>query len=572
MITDIAFNSTTSELKHIEMKELGKVVVLTGQNGSGKSRLIWALGEYLNTPESPNINGDIWTRESSQQHLLFTPVKFDFSRLDDSTLPAEIPGLFSPFVGSLHDIQDECMKGFFKLCYECHDSGILARGSSDFRGEILLDALNEIKVLIKQFLNADLEIDTSGLPRLFSMPVNQCWLSNGQNILLQMAICLTFCRKTLKDFVIFFDEPETYLHPKAAIDVLETIRRLVLLGEGQLFLATHSLPIIAHFGIETVFHFSNGTCKRARNALEPLMDSMLGDRDRRSRLMDFIAEPTVHAMSNYMVDCIMPAQIVMSSPSSDIQADQVLKSLRLGVLNRVLDYGAGAGRILPILVERLGLKNFRSTVDYYAFNVSEYTTQDIANSCKSKISKAYSWEFEPSKKRYFDNRNRLECCSYFDIVLMCNVLHEIHPKLWMGLFGTSGLITNLIHQNGSLYILEDLIMYNGECAHSYGFIVMLPCGMKTMFSVENADKQFKIGRSKDNEDRFSCYGISKDNCASVSIQSIKKAFCQMAKNHEDYITLIRNKNPETADYWKGLKLGYHLQQYANISLYQNAIS
>jgi predicted ATPase len=122
------------------------------------------------------------------------------------------------------------------------ESGLLAQRLEDAH------AFNRV---LEKFLGARIEcgLDARGRPLAFFrgrrfLPEE---LSEGEQILIIWTILLHRQKEHLRGAVVTIDEPENHLHPDACIRALDALRSDDILGpEGQIWLATHSVPLIAY--------------------------------------------------------------------------------------------------------------------------------------------------------------------------------------------------------------------------------------------------------------------------------------------------------------------------------------
>lgn len=133
---------------------------------------------------------------------------------------------------------------------------------------------------------------------------------------------------------------------------------------------------------------------------------------------------------------------------------------------RILDYGAGKGRLISNIVDldEVNQEKLIEKIDYIAFD----KFADDKEYCESALIKAYG----TCEKRYFNDFSNLLSVydkGSFDVVIMCNVLHEIDPKDWLKLFQNEGTISSLLSENGILLLVEDHQIPIGEKAYQKVF-------------------------------------------------------------------------------------------------------
>ena len=202
-----------------------------------------------------------------------------------------------------------------------------------------------------------------------------------------------------------------------------------------------------------------------------MLSSLLGDEEEIEKLQDFIGLPAQLALNRYAYECLFePATVITGK--DDPQILQIRKQLgdfkKYGQV-KILDYGAGKGRLLANISENLGNnpKEFVEKFDYIAFDKFECDRIE----CEKLLEKLYT----SSSNRYFNNQMHLltnHDGNSFDIVIMSNVLHEIDPLQWINLFRQDGEITSLLNDSGILLLVEDTQVPVGEMAYQNGFIVL----------------------------------------------------------------------------------------------------
>ena len=140
----------------------------------------------------------------------------------------------------------------------------------------------KLQNLLFKLLGITLTRNKDSDPVIFGLPIEKAQLSDGQSVLLQLALAIHAQETNLKDLIIIMDEPENHLHPFAVIEVIEKIRSLVT--DGQIWIATHSIPILSHFGAEYIWFMENGSIEYAggKNSRK-VLTSLLGSDDEQAR-------------------------------------------------------------------------------------------------------------------------------------------------------------------------------------------------------------------------------------------------------------------------------------------------
>jgi hypothetical protein len=355
------------------------------------------------------------------------------------------------------------------------------------------------------------------------------------------------------------DEPENHLHPSVIINTIERIRKCVT--NGQIWIATHSIPLLAHFDPSFIWYVENGKIKHAGKIPEKVFQSLLGNADEVSKLQDFISLPAQYATSRYAFDSLFEPHSVTTGPN-DPQTYQIrgelLKLSSTGKL-RILDYGTGKGRLISniIDIDENDQSKLLENIDYIAYD--KYSADK--EQCKSVLSKAY----KDSDKRYFNDFDSLLSVydkGTFDVIIMCNVLHEIDPKDWLSLFKEGGTISKLLSDNGILLLVEDQQIPIGEKAYTKGFLVMDTPHLKELFKIKESDTDFCYFDQK-NDGRLKAHLIPKRYLIRIDENSRKKAIESLSDTAKENILKIRNG---TCSYQNGKLHGFWTQQFANAQL------
>ena len=152
----------------------------------------------------------------------------------------------------------------------------------------------------------------------------------------------------------------------------------------------------------------------------------------------------------------------------------------------------------------------------------------------------------------------------FDIVVMCNVLHEIDPKEWLELFKEEGDITPLLKDDfGMLLHVEDMLLPVGEKAYKNGFVVLDTPHIKELFQLRSNDFQYFTSDEAKFKDLLKAHLIPKNNLAKITEETRKKTLEAIKKTAKDEIKRIRDAAP---NYKNGKKHAFWIQQFANSSL------
>lgn len=150
----------------------------------------------------------------------------------------------------------------------------------------------------------------------------------------------------------------------------------------------------------------------------------------------------------------------------------------------------------------------------------------------------------------------------FDVVIMCNVFHEIEPNQWLDLFRHEGTVTSLLSENGILLLVEDQQMPIGEMAHQKGFLVLDTPQIKELFKISECDTDFKF-YDKYGDGRLKAHYLPKRVLAQIDTTSKIKALKSLSKNAKDNILNIRTMEK---NYKNGKLHGLWTQMFTNAQL------
>jgi predicted ATPase len=417
----------------------------------------------------------------------------------------------------------------------------------------------KLEDIISIFLNTKITRTINDEATLFGFPMGQSNLSDGQKILLQFCLAIYSQQESLNDLILVLDEPENHLHPSVIIETIERI--LSCVTDGQIWIATHSIPLLAHFDPSLIWFVEQNKISHAGRIPEKVLESLLGNEDEVAKLQDFISLPSQYASSRYAYESLFEPGVVMTSPedSQSLQIRNDLLALSSNGKLRILDYGVGKGRLISNItdLELNQQTKLLDIIDYIGFDKFP-NDKEI---CKTSISKAYG----TSEKRYYNDLTTI-FSDYdkesFDIVIMCNVLHEIDPKDWLKLFQTNGLISSFLKENGILLLVEDQQIPVGEKAYQKGFLVLDTPQLKELFKITEADTDFNF-TDKRGDGRLKAHKIPKRLLININEDTRMNSIKSLSDNAREKIIEIREKEK---NYKNGKLHGFWTQQFANSQL------
>lgn len=420
-----------------------------------------------------------------------------------------------------------------------------------------------LKDYIKQFLGTDLQRNADQEPVLFGKRIGEAKLSDGQRVLLQFCVSLYAKESDLSEMLIFMDEPENHLHPGALLYVLDKI--IDAIPNGQLWIATHSVNVLAHFDPSCIHYVKDGSVSYSGNQPSNVLAGLMGKDEEIAKLHHFLSLPMAYAMEKFAYECLTIPDVVFSQ-KNDPQLEQIRKELSgliTGATTRkILDFGIGKGRVIASLLAEDIEANIETSkwLDYVAYDITddkrtfwEPTIRSIYGSCE----KRFYMDYESIQNDHGQQ---------FDIVIMCNVLHEIEPEYWKSMFNS---LYSLLKPTGYLLIMEDQYMPVGELANHLGFLLLGAEQVRILFKIEDQDALYGATSYK-KENRLMAYRIPRTCLSRVDDCSIKSAIESLNTYSLRQIELIRKK--ETRNYKDGQHHALWTQLYANSALALNQSS
>ena len=621
-ITDINFEAASElGLKDIKMSRLGKVVVLAGPNGAGKTRFIHKLQHDLSkkmniaeikhtektsidlksiihdlTSNLSNLEEQGYTQESTQfKHTLeriektqnqLTELKekllFQNIRIKTSPEQAESHSLVSFTTNSasiLADSHNMSKSGILSSSETISQLGIknaagaaiptiqliqdqwfnathhLSRETAE-RKETIIQKYERLIEFISVFLETKLDRDLNGDATIFGFRIGSAELSEGQKLLLQFCITLYAQEGDLSNTIICIDEPEKHLHPSALLNIIDKLTSA--LPNGQLWIATHSLNLLSHVPASSIWYMKDGAISYSGNKPERILKGLLGDEEAIAKMSNFMTLPAQMAGNQFAFECLFPP-LTLETGSDDPQTTQIISTIKdINDDNqqiKVLDFGAGKGRLLSTINEFELNTELKASdwLDYVAFDLPS----DDEGTCRGHIKETY----EDDKDRYFNCDQKLKesltKCSV-DVVVLCNVFHEIDPKDWFDLFSEHGAIRYLLKDTGTLLIVEDQHLPYGEKAYNNGFLVLDKLQFKELFEVDN------YTHTEKKDGRLRAHRIPASSLGNINSETRLAAIRNLKSTAKDKVKAIRGE--DNPDFRTGQQHAFWSQQLTNATL------
>jgi ABC-type cobalamin/Fe3+-siderophores transport system ATPase subunit/SAM-dependent methyltransferase len=458
---DLPKNFDGEGLPEIKFYNLGDIIAVVGPNGVGKSRLFEILRkELLNQSAHVRLHNSILVPPL----VAHIPPRLDLEQLQSAPDIVEIIALEN--FGWLLACSLSIINHLAHSAALERSDAVLPDGKDSRASEVWERVNKNVEVL----LGARMAIDRMGRPTLYGEPLAVEKISEGQARLLQLALVLGI-RAEKQPVIIFWDEPELHLHPGIVIKVLEEFQTLF---NCQIWLASHSLSLAAYAGIERVWYMDSSGVDRGIRKSEEVRSGLYGKDDQGERVLALLSSPYRLAEATFAWQCLFePSTVEFKSgdPQGVIAFSNILPSSERPL--RVLDWGAGRGRLLHAAIEKWSART-ANVIDYYAYDSSD-KDQDA---CLRLISTVYG---PNSKDRWFHDfakaRSKLSQAPA-DRVLMCNVLHEISPQDWRSVLNG---VSDILSPDGYLLIMEDLRLPRGELAFKSGFLILDETAIRFLF-------------------------------------------------------------------------------------------
>lgn len=568
-ITDVSIAQGTEGFHAFEMHNLEDVVVLVGENGTGKTRLMKLIEK--------TFRADIQSKDHPGCSLMY-------AEHDNSVLPNNIEKGVSVLNYSHSDLPLQSPEGFPPHVVVVSKEN-LEKPNCDF-DETAREAFLYLTWLVKYAPKEELDkfnndycsplLGTTLLKgegneacSLFGIPLTRFEdnpLSPGQKYLLRLCIALNCCRDP-EESILFLDEPESHLHPKALLKLMDKLR--VKFKHGQIWIATHSVELLSAFWHKSIWLINDGKAKYIGSRNDEVLEAILGDDSKRGLMFQFLSCPDSYACNAFAVDCLLNPQVLAGATENDPSTALVLTVLEDG--DAILDFGCGKGRFLDCLAVQTDHTKF----DYYAYDKYGYLRGEETKELKECKETLIKHGLDP-KKCYFGSEEKFEKIPLVNKVIMVNVLHEIAPSQWVGTFKT---ISKKLKENGVLVIVEREELTIGEKPFDSDFFVMQQESIGALLSCKTSDFQFLRHEKRGKVTAFAIPKALLNNITEDSVYSAITAIGEKAKRKIEEIKQWQKekreeeeggeeKNTSQKEIWdKGIALAFWTHQYANTVFY-----
>lgn len=565
-------------LANFSIKRLGSIVALIGKNGSGKSRVLNLLPEYVNELNydkgyvqhvdshslESNGNGSInlGLNQKSFKNELRSKVVFleseklmhiDLSQKDDLIDLERL--IQSPtLIDTVDNVRLTKSAIYYlntlstKLLFAVFNASRKNQNVDSIPNKQLFDLLAEIvRSMMGMELNYDGESDSEGkivgMLTINNSPFKYEILSPGQKILFSYSVYLfLLASKTnfnLRDSIVVIDEPENHLHPEAQLQLIDGVHSIVR-ENGQLWIATHSVHILSVLQPEEIFYVESNNV-RSPSSFTPsnALKALTGYDYNNNELVRLLLSNSEWAFAKFTANCLLNPNVIQSANQDDPQFNQFLTYLRSHQVKSILDFGAGFGRLEKALIESKENVTFR--VDAYEPN------KNLANEL-AQI---------PIISNVITHLEDLEDNEY-ELIVMANVLHEIPVQDWEQTFKS---IKRALHGNGFLMILEDLVLPYGEAPNDIGYLVLNAKELQELFG--SYEEPICINTNDDKyNDRIMCAVFKSSDLSSWGGYKVKSAIEMLKRRCLTNIISIRKGEEKLP----GRVLAFYNQQYINCEL------
>lgn len=460
---------------------------------------------------------------------------------NDPTLPFE--NLFENIANNvnyneLKSLNRSALKFLSKLPHQlAFDQYDCVANSKKIEDRVSYKRFISLKKLIKDFLNKDLtweqhvsngsltesgnNVTFSGVWKINGRNFNYTEFSDGEKSLFAYALLFFLLdqnpKLSIKESIILIDEPELHLHPDSEINLIEGIRKAI--GEkGQLIIATHSINILSHLNYEEIFMVKENAIKFPTHSTpgESLAELMSLD-ERVEKLTDFLSSISSWTYANFMAQCFSNPEVIQSSKPNDPQVMALKKTILEQMsknTNILLDFGAGKGRLYE------QLKMDYDFIDRISYNALE-PTLEFHNRLKELGASSI----------YKDHADLPE--NVFDVVVLCNVLHEINIDDWVP---SLNKIIKSLKSDGFLIIIEAKCLAKGEKIGKIGYLLLDLEELKELFNLDSVPSEVKTSTS---ENKIVCAVLPKADLKQISLTNLKKCLTTLEINTLNKIEKLR---------------------------------
>ncbi|MFY0581555.1 hypothetical protein ACN28S_51380 [Cystobacter fuscus] len=146
-----------------------------------------------------------------------------------------------------------------------------------------------------------------------------------------------------------------------------------------------------------------------------------------------------------------------------------------------------------------------------------------------------------------------------DLVVMCNVLHEIPVRQWLECFAR---IHEVLADDGQLVILEDQFPSVGELPHANGYIILDDLALMELFGSQEAVRTLSLEKNG----RLTAFGIPRQFLRNASASTIHKALEKVKRKAKNGLRLLREEGQERRSFQMGRLHAHYALLHSNALL------
>jgi ABC-type multidrug transport system ATPase subunit len=555
-IASISIEDEANGLSKFSMDGLNRFVILAGENGSGKTRLLKLIENTIKWSESHKNNSVSISYCNDEGNLVTDGSKPNIRNYSHSDLPLQSVKDFSPYIinkSKENLAEDECT--FEQTAREAllYLTWLVRYASEE---ELKRFNIEYCQPILKCSLETDGEEKN---PLLFKHPISELSkmpISPGQKYLLRLCIALN-CNDIPDGAILFLDEPESHLHPKVLLDLFKKLEDKFNIG--QVWIATHSIELMSHFDYDDIWHMENGIAKKMGSKSGDILGGILGDEKKRNDMYQFIASNDAFACNVFAVECLINPKVIADGKKNDPGIELTRKIIKENDI--IMDFGAGKGRFIESYYSQNNVKK----INYYAYDKYGYLMNESIRKCSAEWCKEVMKKYCIPVENYIENGAGLRKFTEnvkADIVLLINVLHEISPRQWQETFH---IIHELLKKSGELVIVERKELTYGEKPFDSDFFVIQQESLCKLLKCEIGDFDYK---PDDYKKKVFGYKIPKYLLNNITEDTVNDAILETEKFARKKIKELKDARPPEGFLWEyGVALAFWTHQFANARLY-----
>ncbi len=582
------FNNTSRFLKErhllqLNLNRLNSFKVKDEKNIQEIQNLQQRIGAIGNMPEIQNLRRNPQPEQHFNQQIQKIQskiqgyfLKIDHKQIqelkqtiDNANLTATTFEALMEKVSEEQDYQELASINQTALSYLSKLPHILVKDKDDAYGDAIKYEAKKahqqymsLKKLIKDFLNKDLRWEkqvgqsavsetgvttqSKGAWLLADRPFNYSEFSDGEKTLFAYSLLFFLLEQNpavrISESIIVIDEPELHLHPESEIAVIKGIRK-VIAEKGQLWIATHSINILADLSYDEIFMVKNNSIiPPGRVVPGQTLVELMGLDGQIEKLTTFVTNISNWAFLNFMTQCFNDPDTIEAATANDPEVNLFKKAIKENENGTMLlDFGAGKGRIY----KEINSSDLKAGLKYHALEPNPVNIEELQRA-----------GIEYSYKDYTELPT-----NYFDFILLCGVLHEIPATTWPEILNK---IKDSLKENGFIILIEDLSLPKGEKIEDDGFLILDTESAQKLFGMKEKPSTL-ISSEARYKDRILCALLNKSKLNNVTVQTTIEAIQQIKKNAFQKIKTLRKETPTPQN-----KLSLGREAALNSQLYLNS--